>query len=377
MLSAYKSARVFVTGHTGFKGGWLTLWLGELGASVTGYSLLPSTNPALYHVLSLREQCTSVEGDIRDYDSLKRALEAAKPDFIFHLAAQPLVRASYDRPIETVETNILGTAHLLEAARQLNLTCPVVIVTTDKCYESQEWDYSYREIDPLGGHDLYSMSKAGAELVASSYRRSFFARGGVRIATARAGNVIGGGDWGEDRLIPDVVRAAFAGRPVVLRNPDAVRPWQHVLEPLGGYLILGALLMQNGAHAEAWNFGPSCEDLWKVSGVVEAFLDQWGQGTFTTDRSPQPHETNTLRLNIDKAVSRLGWVPQWTCPEAIARTAQWYRSFYEGAGAEALKTLSLVQVREYQALLQPITAALEARFSSQVSCPPISVQINS
>ncbi len=360
LRAAYAGRRVLVTGHTGFKGGWLTLWLADLGAEVTGYALPPDTTPALFGEVGLERRCHSLIGDVRDARRLAEVVADLRPEVIFHLAAQPLVRRSYQEPVETIATNVLGTAHLLDAVRRAARPCAVVVVTSDKCYENREWPYGYREDEPLGGHDVYSMSKGAAELVTSSYRRSFFpparlGEHGVAVASARAGNVIGGGDWARDRIVPDAISALMAGRPIPVRNPDAVRPWQHVLEPLGGYLLLGARLLGGGATVEGraaacepWNFGPRAEDARTVREVAEGLIAGWGSGSWEDRRDPAAsHEAGLLRLSIEKAQARLGWAPRWGFGETVRRTIDWYRAWQEGARGEPLAGICMRQIREY------------------------------
>jgi len=357
LKTAYAGQPVLVTGHTGFKGSWLTLWLAQLGAKVTGYALAPEDPRGAFTAAGVEADCRHLLGDVRDLAALRRALAAARPAFVFHLAAQPLVRRSYHEPLETLETNVMGTAKLLEAVRAEGLRCAVVIVTSDKCYENREWVYGYREDEPMGGHDVYSMSKGAAELVVSSFRRSFFpppalARHGVAIASARAGNVIGGGDWSADRIVPDAIGALAGDAPVQVRNPGAVRPWQHVLEPLGGYLLLGARLSGAKAaeHCEAWNFGPRPEAARPVKELVEAMIGAWGGGRWEDRGDPgEPHEARFLRLSIDKAQARLGWTPRWDFAEGIRRTVAWYKAQAQGATAAALRALCLEQIRDYAA----------------------------
>jgi len=334
--------RVLLTGHTGFKGSWLALWLLQLGARVTGVSLDPDTNPSLFAALNLLE--AGLPGalhdhrlDIRDAEALASLVAAADPEVVLHLAAQPLVRRSYADPLGTWATNMQGTLHLLEALRPLDRPCAVVMVTTDKVYANREWCYGYRETDRLGGHDPYSASKAGAELAIASWRASFCGTAPhqtphLAIATARAGNVIGGGDWAADRIVPDAMRACAAGEPLILRNPTATRPWQHVLEPLSGYLQLAeALAADPAAHAEAWNFGPQLEANRPVAELVEALQHHW-PGQWHDHSDPHaPHEAGLLHLVIDKAVSRLGWQPRWDFATTVARTAGWYRQVASGA----------------------------------------------
>lgn len=355
---AYEGRSVFVTGHTGFKGSWLTVWLSMLGARVSGYALEPDTEPSLFRAAGVERLCRHRVADVRNSAELRSALHEAAPDVVFHLAAQPLVRRSYEEPLQTVETNVLGTANLLEAIRLEGRSCAVVVVTSDKCYENREWVHGYREEDPLGGHDVYSASKAAAEIVTASYRRSFFPPSkleshGISLATARAGNVIGGGDWAADRLVPDAVAAIAAGGPVPVRNPSAVRPWQHVLEPLGAYLLLGARLLSSERESaarccEAWNFGPSLEASVPVAVLVEALAREWGSGAWEDRSDPAaPHEAGLLRLSIDKAWNRLGWAPRWSLEEAVRRTVEWYRSFHDGAASEALLRLCAAQIEAY------------------------------
>jgi CDP-glucose 4,6-dehydratase len=335
---AFKGLSALVTGHTGFKGSWLAIWLDRLGAKVSGYSLAPPSEPNNFTASRVGELLAGhVEADVRDADRLGRAIAKADPDVVFHLAAQALVRAGYVSPRETFDVNVIGTAAVLDAVRARGKPCVVVVVTSDKCYENCEQVWGYRENDPLGGHDPYSASKGAVEMLTACYRRSFFPPGrigqhGVKLATARAGNVIGGGDWAKDRIVPDAVRSLAAGRPVLVRNPRAVRPWQHVLEPLGGYLALAARMHESDdpRWCDAWNFGPLSGQELSVAGLVDGLVAAWGGGRWTDTSSPgQPHEAAVLRLNIDKSMFQLGWRPTWTADEAIARTAQWYRRYYE------------------------------------------------
>lgn len=330
--------RVFLTGHTGFKGSWLSLWLQKLRATVTGFALAPPTSPALFTEAGVVRGMTSVIGDIRDCDALSEALVAAAPDIVIHMAAQPLVRASYDDPVGTYATNVMGTVHLLEAVRLAPTVRAVCVVTTDKCYENREWPWGYREDEAMGGYDPYSSSKGCTELVVSAYRRSFFQGSGkVALGSGRAGNVIGGGDWAADRLVPDILRAIAAGDPVIIRNPLAVRPWQHVLEPLSGYLTLcQALWHRPERAAEGWNFGPRDEDAHPVQWIVERLCSLWGEGArWTHDDSIQPHEANYLKLDISKARAGLGWKPRSTLADSLGNIAAWHRAWLSGADMHA------------------------------------------
>lgn len=329
----WSGKRVFLTGHTGFKGSWMALWLQRMGAHLTGFALPPPTAPALFDVARVGERMSSIIGDIRDQRALERALVDADPEIVIHMAAQPLVRASYDDPVGTYATNVMGTVHLLDAVRRASGVRACVVVTTDKCYENREWVWGYREDEAMGGHDPYSNSKGCAELVVSAYRRSFLAEAGIALASARAGNVIGGGDWAADRLIPDILRAIERGEPVLIRNPLAVRPWQHVLEPVGGYLALAqALWLQPECAAQAWNFGPRDDDARPVQWIVERLCDAWGDGAdWTRDDSVQPHEARYLKLDISKACAELGWEPRWDLAEALASIVAWHRAWLANA----------------------------------------------
>lgn len=322
----YRGRRVLLTGHTGFKGSWLALWLQSLGAEVTGVALRPDTQPNHWDLLALDMDSRVL--DIRDAAALAAVVREVSPEVVFHLAAQPLVRASYADPLATWSTNVMGTAHLLEALRPVPALRAVVVVTSDKCYENREWQRGYRETDALGGHDPYSASKAATELLAASYRRAFFEPAGqVLLATARAGNVIGGGDWAADRLIPDLVRAIAAGQPLAVRAPGAVRPWQHVLDPLSGYLLLGERLLQGeAAAATAWNFGPDADAGHTVAQVLEQFTDLWPGAAWRHQPGPQVHEAGLLRLDSAKARAELGWRPVWGLDVALAATARWYQA---------------------------------------------------
>ena len=334
----WRGKRVFLTGHTGFKGSWLALWLQQLGAEVFGFALVPPTTPNLFTVAGVAAGMQSQLADIRDGAALRQAMLACQPQIVLHLAAQPLVRQSYRDPVETYATNVMGTVNLLEAVRACATVRAVVNVTTDKCYENREWLWGYREDEPMGGHDPYSSSKGCAELVSSAYRLSFLAPAGIALATARAGNVIGGGDWAEDRLVPDILRAFAQNQAVVLRNPLATRPWQHVLEPLSGYLCLAEQLFAHGqAQAEGWNFGPRAEDVQPVQWIVEHLARRWGAGaSWALDSSAQPHEAHALRLDISKAAQRLGWHPRWALATALDHTVAWHHAWLAGQDMQAL-----------------------------------------
>lgn len=343
--------KVFLTGHTGFKGGWLSLWLQQLGAKVTGFALQPPTNPSLFKVANVGQGMRSIIGDIRDGEALAKAMDDAAPDIVIHMAAQPLVRYSYKNPVETYSTNVMGTVNLLEAVRRTPSVRAVVNVTSDKCYENKEWVWGYRENEPMGGFDPYSNSKGCSELVTASYRDSFFnterfVEHGVALASARAGNVIGGGDWADDRLIPDIMRAISENRPVVIRSPFAIRPWQHVLEPLSGYLQLAQRLYDNGAaYAEAWNFGPSDEDAKPVQWIVERLTSQWGNGAcWRLDSGNHPHEAHYLKLDCSKARMRLDWNARWGLERALDKIVAWQRSYLAG---ENMRQKTLAQINDY------------------------------
>ncbi|MCW8130866.1 MAG: CDP-glucose 4,6-dehydratase [Planctomycetota bacterium] len=353
LRAAYAGRDVLLTGHSGFKGSWLALWLHRLGARVHGFGSPPPTAPSNYEASGVAGCLAScVEADLRDDAALRRAFEAARPAAVFHLAAQPIVRESYRTPRETFETNVMGTVAVLEAVRLSQRPAAVVVVTSDKCYHNREQAEGYREDDPLGGKDPYSASKGAAEIVAASYRASFFpperlAGHGVALATARAGNVIGGGDWAADRILPDAARALSQGQPVPVRNPASVRPWQHVLEPLSGYLTLGAMMLAraDAKWCSAWNFGPNDGDDRDVRALVEIFCKAWGGGRWEDRSDPKAlPEAKVLRLSIEKARRDLGWRPRWSTEEAVARTAQWYRAYYaapaQGARAACMNDLS-------------------------------------
>ncbi len=333
-FECYKGKKVLVTGHTGFKGSWMSQWLLQLNADVYGYALPPSTTPSLYDQLGLKDRMTNMIGDIRDLDVLKKYIASIKPDIIFHLAAQPLVRDSYLDPVYTWETNVNGTMNVMEAVRQLELKTNIVVITSDKCYENKEWIYGYRENDALGGYDPYSASKGAAEIVVSSWRRSFFHPNeiethGVKIASARAGNVIGGGDWAKDRIIPDCVRALINSQEIQVRNPLSTRPWQHVLESLGGYLLLGRSLLISSENeidklCGAFNFGPYGTSNKSVEDLVNEVLKHW-EGSWNYKKEDAFHEAFLLNLNIDKATQTLGWSPVWNFKETIGNTISWYK----------------------------------------------------
>ncbi len=347
----YRGKRVLVTGHTGFKGGWLSLWLKDLGAEVWGLSLAAPTDPNLYTVLKPRAWAGEIECDIRNYERLSLAVKEVRPDILFHLAAQAIVRRSYAEPLETFETNALGTANLLEAVRRAGLPCIVVVVTSDKCYENREWEYAYREIDPLGGHDVYSMSKGAAELVVQAWNRSFFLpqAGLGPVGSARAGNVIGGGDYALDRIVPDCIRALLEKKPILVRNPAAIRPWQHVLECLSGYLWLGARLADEpkpSPLASAFNFGPEPSSRQPVRRLVEEVLRLWPGEWVDSSRKDAPHEASLLSLSIEKAAARLGWYPVWEFKEAVEQTIAWYRQRHL-AGKGDLAAFSSTQINDY------------------------------
>lgn len=349
----WKGRRVLVTGHTGFKGSWLSLWLHRLGAEVTGYALEPATSPSLFEIAAIGGRIDSVIADVRDLGAVRSCMARAKPEVVIHLAAQALVRASYADPVETYQTNVMGTVNVLESVRSTAGVRAVVVVTSDKCYENREWLWGYRESDPVGGRDPYSSSKGCAELVTNAYRRSFYDDSNqVGIASARAGNVIGGGDWAVDRLVPDVMIAFAAGRPVTVRNPTALRPWQHVLEPLGGYLRLAETLADRPADfSEAWNFGPSDDDAKPVSWVVGRLAELWGSGAnWTTSSAKEVHEAQYLKLDCSKARARLGWTPCLDLGEALDWVVEWYRAHDDGADVGAL---ALEQINRYEGLLNP------------------------
>lgn len=335
-FEGWQGRRVFVTGHTGFKGSWLALWLAQLGADVTGFALAPPSDPSLFGQARVADRVRDIRGDIRDLPALEAAMAAARPEIVFHLAAQPLVRASYDDPVGTYATNVMGTVHLLDACRRVAGVRAVVCVTSDKCYDNREWVWPYRENDPLGGHDPYSSSKGAAELVIAGYRASFFADGPA-IASVRAGNVIGGGDWAADRLVPDIVRALEAGRRPLIRAPGSVRPWQHVLEALGGYILIAERLFAGDrSAATAWNFGPADEDTRPVGWIVERLLAAWGATGWDRPQGEHPHEARLLRLDCSKARADLGWAPALTLTGALDLVVDWHKAVAAGADARAV-----------------------------------------
>ena len=349
----FQDRRVLVTGHTGFKGTWLSLWLDRLGAKVSGFSLKPETEPNLFHSTGV-ESCLEnhILADVREASDLRRALDDCEPELIFHLAAQPLVRRSYREPVATLETNFNGTLNLLEGLRDRGQPCSVIVITTDKVYKNEERPVGYKESDALGGADPYSASKAAAELVVQCYRESYFAGGDVKLASARGGNVIGGGDWAPDRIVTDLLLALEKNEVLELRNPNAVRPWQHVLDLLNGYLSLALKLMGPDAdnYCEAWNFGPLSGDDVRVSELAQEFIEVWGSGQWSDASHPeQLHETKLLRLSIDKSITKLDWRPCWSAKEAIARTAKWYRAQRAG---QSMREYCLNQISEYEGLVR-------------------------
>ena len=348
--------RVLLTGHTGFKGSWMSLWLQSMGAQLVGYALPPPTQPSLFEIAAVAQGMTSVLGDIRDLAKLQAVLSEHRPEIVIHMAAQALVRQSYQNPVDTYSVNVMGTVHLLEAVRQTPGVKAVVNITTDKCYENREWVWGYRENEPMGGYDPYSNSKGCAELVSAAYRSSFFnakdyAQHGVAMATVRAGNVIGGGDWAADRLLPDILAAFEQGRPATIRNPNAIRPWQHVLEPLRGYLTLAERLVAHGPDfAEGWNFGPNDEDAKPVGWIVEQMAGLWGNNAqWQTDSGEHPHEAHFLKLDISKARSRLNWHPVLRLPEALKLIVDWSKQRHAGAD---MRAHTLAQIHHYQQSIQ-------------------------
>jgi CDP-glucose 4,6-dehydratase len=353
--SFWRGRKVFLTGHTGFKGSWLALWLDVLGADVTGYSLDPPTDPSLFRQANVAECLRSIRGDVRDFQQLKSAMAECRPEVILHMAAQSVVRSGYDDPIETYSTNVMGTVHVFEALRQLNLPSVVVNVTSDKCYLNREWAWGYREDEEMGGRDPYSNSKSCAELVTTAYRESFFPtaaihRHGVALGSARAGNAIGGGDWTTNQLIPDLIRAFLTGKPCSIRSPSAVRPWQFVLEPLNGYLTLAEHLAKDAPRfAGGWNFGPLDADARPVSWIADALVQSWGNGaSWNRDAGEHPREANFLKLDASLARSQLNWQPRLPLQQALEWIVEWYRGFQAGAD---LRTLTRTQIDQYETLL--------------------------
>ena len=342
----WHSRKVLVTGHTGFKGSWLTLWLQQLGAQVVGYALEPPTRPSLFETARVKESIVSVTGDVRDLDRLSAVVVEHRPEIVFHLAAQAIVREGYSDPVSTFSVNVLGTVHVLEALRRAGCARVIVNVTSDKCYENRERIRPYREDEPLGGFDPYSSSKACSELVTSAYRSSYLASSGTALASARAGNVIGGGDWAKDRLLPDLVRAFMQSEPAVIRYPEALRPWQHVLDPLCGYLLLAQALWHDSQNfAEAWNFGPDESDGHQVAWLVERAVAEWGAGAaWQRGATAHPHEANLLRLDTSKARMRLNWRARWHVEKALYHTIAWYKAW---AAGDDMRAFSLRQIAEY------------------------------
>lgn len=350
----WQGKRVFLTGHTGFKGSWIALWLQSLGAELTGYALSPPSDPNLFEVAKVSSGMKSIIADIRDIETLKKAVNDSKPEIVIHMAAQSLVRYSYTNPVETYATNVMGTVNILEVVRSSKTAKAVVIVTSDKCYENLEWNWGYREDDPLGGYDPYSNSKGCAELATAAYRTSFFneknySDHGVAIATARAGNVIGGGDWAADRLIPDLIRSIAIHKEFIIRSPKAIRPWQHVLEPLSGYLLLAEKLYSDGVRfAQAWNFGPVDDDVKSVQWITDQILDIWGGvgKKIKIDQSATNlHEASLLKLDCSKARTSMGWKSRWNINEALQRICLWHKAHLDG---EDMKMYSLSEINQYQ-----------------------------
>ncbi len=348
----YSGKRILITGNTGFKGSWLSIWLTKLGADVIGFALPPPTDPSLFKICNLEAKTTYVAGDVTKFEELSGVLKKFQPEIVFHLAAQSLVRYAYKEPLETYRTNVMGTANLLEACRQLSSVRAIVNVTSDKCYENREWVWGYRENDPMGGYDPYSSSKGCAELVTTAYTKSFFnpedyENHGVAVASVRAGNVIGGGDWATDRLIPDCIKALQKNNPVIIRHPEAIRPWQHVLEPLYGYLLLTIKLHQGSLKfSGGWNFGQSDFDVKPVNWIVERIIGLWGEkASWKVDTEKQPHEANYLKLDCSKAKSKLGWSPQWNLDQALEKTISWYQA---QLNRQNMYQITLDQIQAYE-----------------------------
>ncbi|MCX7087925.1 MAG: CDP-glucose 4,6-dehydratase [Methylococcales bacterium] len=348
----WKDKRVLLTGHTGFKGSWLSLWLQSMGAQVVGFALAPPSTPSLFEVAGVGDGMSSIMGDVRDLLRLRAVFAEHQPEIVIHMAAQALVRYSYIEPVETYSTNVMGTVNLLEAVRNTHSVKVVVNVTSDKCYENREWAWGYRENEAMGGYDPYSNSKGCAELVTAAYRNSYFhpcnyKEHGVALATGRAGNVIGGGDWAEDRLIPDIMQAITQGKPVDIRNPHAIRPWQHVLEPLSGYLRLAEKLYEEGpSYAEGWNFGPNDADAKPVQWIVDNLTSAWGEGaSWVVDGGNHPHEAHYLKLDCSKAKARLDWHPRWCLDETLGKIVHWHKQYQQGSN---MKAVTLQQIADYQ-----------------------------
>jgi CDP-glucose 4,6-dehydratase len=348
--SFWNNKQVLITGHTGFKGSWLSLLLNQLGAEVSGYALNPPTSPSMYELADIDDCIQSYIGDIRDYEYLLEVMQGVKPEIVIHMAAQALVKESYRNPIETYSTNVMGTVHLLEACRHMSSVTTVVNVTTDKCYENREWHWGYRENEPMGGYDPYSSSKGCSELVTSAYRSSYFRETGqsrtIALASARAGNVIGGGDWATDRLIPDFIKAISQHETIKIRSPFAIRPWQHVLEPLSGYLTLAEKLYNDGpAYAGAWNFGPDDKDAKNVEWITKMLCGLWGDSAqYEIDKQPHPHEANYLKLDCSKAKAELEWLPRWDIQTALESIVEWNKSFLSG---ENMRGMTEQQIQKY------------------------------
>ena len=344
----WKNKKVYLTGHTGFKGSWLSLWLVSMGAKVKGYSLPANTKPSLFEQLNLENDMLSEIGDIRNLKNLSFSMKEFNPDILIHMAAQPLVRLSYEFPVDTYSTNVMGTVNVLEAARYCSNLKSIVTITTDKCYENKEWEWGYRENEAMGGYDPYSSSKGSAELVISAYRRSFFySNSSPSLASGRAGNVIGGGDWSEDRLVPDILKAFTNSKPVLIRNPLSTRPWQHVLEPLSGYMVLAQQLYLKGdKYAEGWNFGPNDEDCKSVSWILDEMVKNWGKNaSWSLDKSNNPHEAGFLKLDCSKAHKRLKWKPKLNLKNALKSIVEWYKIFDSGGN---IKKKYLKEINEYK-----------------------------
>ena len=344
----WKDKKVFLTGHTGFKGSWLSLWLQDCGAIITGYGLEPNTEPSLFEVASVADGMESIIDDIRDLEKLVKAMNEFQPEVVIHMAAQPLVRVSYKNPVDTYSTNVMGTVNLFEAVRKTASVKAVINVTTDKCYDNKEWVWGYREYEPMGGYDPYSNSKGCSELVTSAYRNSYFNnKESPKIASGRAGNVIGGGDWAEDRLIPDIFKSFVKKEPVVIRNPSATRPWQHVLEPLSGYLVLAERLYTEGdSYAEAWNFGPEDVDVESVKTIIDYLVNHWNDGvSWVHDTSKQPHEAQLLKLDISKAKKILQWTPKWNLFITLKSIIEWQKAWLNN---EDMKAITLKQIHQFE-----------------------------